>query len=309
MLSSGPLPSRWTKCPLIWAPTTMPAALMPKIVPKSCGRDPVNPLKDERGPCDVGQNRAEPERHHDRIAHEGGVASRPRPSSPRSIRNPPRMPPVDRQCLGDLHEGDDEEHRPGDRQRQEDAAPGGETKDHRSDLGRDDRAETGDQHEGREKPRRSRALEQVSDDGSGDHHTGGTADTLEEAESVQHEHGRGHAAGQRGGDEEAEAHEEGSPSTLAVTDGADDQLAEGDADKASRHGELDGGRAGVEVCTDTRQCREIHVDAQGPEDRQPTDDEHKPPSLRDACMSENLTGALGVARPFPSRSRARGRPP
>ena len=208
-----------------------------------------------------------------------------------------RRPPACRRSIGSVSgtftKDDDEEHRARDGEGQEDAAPGGEAKDHRSDLRGDDRTETGDQHEGREESSRGRTFEQIAHDGPGDHHTGRTPDALEEPESVEHEHRRGHAAGQRGDDEEAQPDKEGPPPPLAVADGPDDQLAECDADKAPGHRELDRRRAGVKIRADPRQCRQIHVDAQGSENRQPADDEDQPPSTRDAGMGEKLRGCGG----------------
>ena len=109
---------------------------------------------------------------------------------------------------------------------------GSEPEDHRSDLRRNDRSQTGHQHEGREEPRRSRAFEQVADDGSGDHDAGSTADPLEEAETVEHEHRRSRTAGHGRDDEENKPEEEGPPPPFAVADGPDDQLADGNADEA-----------------------------------------------------------------------------
>ena len=134
--------------------------------------------------------------------------------------------------------------------------------------------------------------EEIAHHGHRDDGGGCGPEALQAAEDAEHRHAGCHHAQQGGHDVNGGTSDEWEASADDVGEGADDELADCQADESSGERELHCCRGCVQIVDDRRQRRQIHVDGQRTESDQRPEDQDDPQTFGRGGFSAGLGGRL-----------------
>ncbi len=198
----------------------------------------------------------------------------------RTDRRRLRPPRVARQALGQEHCDDGQPRGSVACQHPEDGAPAPARQQLSSDERRQDRGEAHDQHEGGQRANRRLLVEVIPHDGPRDDQGRAPSQRLQEPARNQHLDARRQCARHRRQREDQQSQVERGFAAHPIGQRTVERLPARDADEVGGQAHLDQPGCGVQVSSDGRQRRQVHVDGQWAHGGQPAEDDHGPEIVR-----------------------------
>lgn len=158
----------------------------------------------------------------------------------------------------------------------EDPSPAEAGDQEAADGGGEQRRETDNEEEEREDPGALFDRKEVAHHSDGCHLCDTAAERGEEAQCDEEVQGRREGAADGADDIGEQTDVERPFSAEAVEEWAVEELTEGETEKVGREREGDGGGGGVEFRSDGGECRQVHVDGEGGDDTERSEEQNDP---------------------------------